>query len=461
MEHLNYWLDQLPPLSHRLRSDKINYNKFINNNDLRSTFTIEFIESFFWFLDIIAEQEDIKQQYLLLEDPMGAWYKPEFWLYMTIFERFLQIYGENIQCSTAQSWFEKYSDIVLQSEIKYIKQTQKEIAEILDPPAIYNLYQIRLIECLTTFEEQLDFIGSIIGYDKKLLGESKSLSIIDILGIYKYEQWEQAINNHESWINQQLIKPFLIQNSYICKEYIQQMDQKELEKEFEKDDNIKKYETIINHLNKKPQPIQLDIDQTQSFSRPICTQDDFEECYNDFTLLAGRYWNEPIYIYPKKYRSKVKPINAIKDVKFEREGKSVSIRDYISNLLIKYNQEEEYEEEYEEKVSEYKEKCNIINNITNNLTRYFKMNIYLGIDNNEALPTISIRVDEYINQHDSTWNHFTTEKKPKSIIIKPTFCISSFDRSHEKYMIDFINFIEALSPDYDCLKMLWITEKNL
>jgi hypothetical protein len=55
----------------------------------------------------------------------------------------------------------------------------------------------------------------------------------------------------------------------------------------------------------------------------------------------------------------------------------------------------------ERTVDEYEEECNIINQITNKLPRYYKMNIYLGIDKEEDLPTITVQVDEYINQYDN------------------------------------------------------------
>ncbi len=511
MEKTNHSSNQLPPLSSILKSDITKYQKFINHPEIKNTYKQGFLDAFFTFIDGISSKDPAKQE-KILEMPSDYGMKNEFMIYNTIFESFLQVYGDTIVKSQNTSRFEQYQNIIRESEIDFIKQTKSDIAKAIDPQEIYKRYESYIQKYNIWFKEELELIGNKIGFDSKL-NINNSLTINDIL-------WLQD-NSNQIQLRNEIIIAYLIEHPEICLDFIYQKE-KEENKWSQKDTSLENiwsqkdtslenneiYNKIIKYLHKKDQLIELNIDKTQPFAIPICNQIDFEERYNALISFIGSSWQNPDLWYITDIKHKTWQIHNIKSYFINKDKQSVSILEYIEEQLTidnehkqewdnendpeynendpEYNENEPDEEEeftYKSNFSddditradiemaagiiwndiedsEYQSRVKIINNITQILPKYFRLNIYLGINNEHELPSITIQADTYINEFDDEWNRIKTSKKIDPIIIKPTFCILDNDRSFDDYIQDFINFMDNLSPDYDCLKMLWINLDN-
>jgi hypothetical protein len=475
MENLNHLSIQLPPLSNRLKSDTIRHDKFINHPNL-TLYKREAFEAFFGFLDSISVLGPDKQ-FDALELPSEVGSKNIFGIYNDIFDAFLSIYWDVVEHGDYNTitnnkqyqkkmGFELYQNILFKSEIDFIKKTQQEIADLSDPNIIYQHYESYLKKYDVTFDEQCDFIGQQIWHDTRILWTNSWLSITDIIDTLadlsdENKEW------HPLFVHNTYFKPFLLKNIQICQDFIAMKDIEESQEE-EKNDVINVYNQIIEHLQKQDQPIKLNINQTLRFTLPICTQLDFEKYYNHFMSVVWARWNFPILWYSTNIKYKPWEIHNIEYKFTDSKDKEISISDYLEYQLAiddwreAWSEDDDLEDDLEDDPQTwYQSYLKIINKTTQALPRYYKMEIYLSIDDVSGFPCFTIQVDEYVNQFDQEWNWINSIKKPKSIITKPTFYILDNDRNADEYMQDFVNFMDRLSSDYDCLNMLWITQKNL
>jgi hypothetical protein len=117
------------------------------------------------------------------------------------------------------------------------------------------------------------------------------LSIITLTNLLKDTEPDQHKKHHNA-IWKKYFKPYLLENSEICSDFIAKKDKEELQNSPNQIqvENEQIYDIIINHLDKQENPIKLHIDETQPFALPICTQVDFEERYASLLLFIGAHW---------------------------------------------------------------------------------------------------------------------------------------------------------------------------
>ncbi len=508
MENTNHSSNQLPPLSNMLKWDTNRYQKFINHPEIKNTYKQEFLDAFFEYLQYVSQYSSQEEQNNILENPLEADFVPEFGIYMTIFSVFLEVYGSNIVSSQTQNRFNQYHNIILQSQTQYIKKTQQEMAQVLDPKYLYNIYESYLQKYGTTFTEQCEFIGQHIWYNKRELWAEWWLSILDITSTFKEldkTEQEQYCSN----IQQRYFKPYLIANSSICQKYISSKDTEKSQQEINNDaTNI--YKTMIDHLSKQEYPIKLRIDETFVFTRPILNNVDFDRLYHELLSFIGNEWNDPEYIYLDTYKTKNSPINAIKFSYTDEGGNLLSPMDYITERIVAWYEEiddnedendneddeddsieqliqstknidesnltneelneisdvvwwyiEERSGESEEDEEDSKKyQIKILNQVRRELPKYYQLDLYVWFDQEELLPTFTIKLNQYTNKFDEKNERSSVALSPKPIITKATFCIGYEYTDPNRYISHFVNFMDNLSPDYDCLKMLWVNPDN-
>lgn len=458
---------QNPPISKLLKWDIKKYENFINHEYLVDVYKSQFLAKFFDFLDYLQEFDQDKQKQIL-ENPMEFGQNENFGIYMNIFDVFIRVYGKD-KYDSKYNWFDMYFDIIKEVNQSFIEQTRKEIAEMMKPGYVFNLFKKYTEEDGLNIYDLLLLISDKIWEDEPL--KVWSLSVIDIKNHIKYQESAEDRENLIKNFTDDLLIPYFESNPSLCQEYITRRNKQTLElKRAEENQDIYArniYNEIANFL-KENWETRLDIDQRLIYSRPIQNWKDFDKAYNDFVMwIWSKLW-EVDFLYSKWDKSTNNNIDFIKHVFswyewFEGTAMDLIIKIYKSEIgedIWDYDEvDDDFEDSYDDEDDSEDEDdssklISISSDIRKQMSEYYQMNIIMWYDEDLSLPTFTIKLEKYQNIFDANGEWISFKIEPNPTIIKATFSIN--DKIHPKFNNNFINWLNSISPNYNALELFGI-----
>ena len=362
-------------------------------------------------------------------------------------------------------------------------------------------------------------IASGVWEDDSLLND---MSIDSMRSFISDEKETKAKENMRLDFFRNIIKPYLLNNLNICQDYIYQTQQKQDDENPSEEEIDAHNEEIYNKVRDRLisydwHTRQIEYDETYIFARPIMNNLDFERLYQELLNHFAIAFGPLAYIYiPKTWKNwhprQIKYNPYIEEYEKEFLGKTIKVTeeippiDYISKLSLmnEYDEEDDDEDDAIEKLiktidsetdpdsddisddeldqitnlmwDQIKEREKDLNNrlqwmeesqkddiialytVRRQLPEYYQISIHVWYNHLEELPTFMIQLYHYQNEFDENHNWISVKKRPKPVVIKPTFGIDDEEVNADTYMKMFVNFMDSLSPTGSCLEMMWIEE---
>ncbi len=431
-----------------LRWDIDKYNKFINHSLLSHIYRVEFLDSFFGFIEYLQDFDE-KTQLQIIENPTENNINQNFGIYYEIFETFLQIYGNK---KDKKDRFQNYLNIINVYKKTFLQKLKNEILNILKPKYIFDTFQKNIQKCWIWFEWILEIIWEEIWYDA-ILGKSK-LTINTINWLLQDNDISEDKNIMINNIYEKTIKVFLLDNIYICQNYNNKIEHEENENFIESNIFIE-YDEIINKLKLQKKPVCLQLYSWSRIMSPILNESDFDQIYNTVIGIISLCFNSQYFVYSNKYPLIKWIVNPIKHEFESLDWEKIWLLDFINIKVQTFLENNEDNIYYKEENLSDDDCKDILHEVRIQLPTYYQLDWYLSIDEEIKLPIIILSLNLYENIFDGDNNWIWYKKNLMPILSKQWFTINCQNQSD--YIIDFVNFLKSLCTDWDILKSLWMT----